>query len=365
MSIEEQVGQLLMVHFQGEEANHEAKLLIQKLHVGGIIYYNWANQLSSLKQVQNLSRSLQKLAKIPLLIAVDQEGGSVNRLQEGFTLFPSNLQTARTNQPKLSQKVAFAIGQELLSAGINMNLAPVVDINNNPDNPVIGSRSFGDNANCVTLFAKYALQGYRQAGIITCLKHFPGHGDVVVDSHQELPIIQKTKKQLAELELLPFYQLANQADSIMTAHILVPALDSQNCATLSKSILTNLLREEIGFKGVVVSDSLVMQGLLNNCSCIEEAAINAINAGCDLLILGGKQLHARSQFELTVENIQQIHRALLQAVEIGTISTQRLEEAVHRILNLKTTYALSFYKGDYNKLEHQQLADYIILDNPN
>lgn len=359
MSLKEKVGQLLMVHFHGEEANQEAALLIQELHVGGIIYYTWANQLSSAAQVQNLSTGLQKLAKIPLIIAVDQEGGRVNRLKEGFTIFPSNLSVAKTNQSELAKRSAFAIGQELLSVGITMNLAPVVDINNNPDNPVIGSRSFGNTANCVTLFAEHALQGYRNAGIIASLKHFPGHGDVVVDSHQELPIVRKTKEQLDQLELFPFSQLASQADSIMTAHILFPALDSQNCATLSKNILTNLLREEIGFQGVIISDSLVMQGLLNNCSSIEEAAIRAINAGCDLLILGGRQLHAHSQLELTVERIQKIHQALLQAVETGVISQQRLEQSVQRILNLKNKYPLSSNKTEYDRSEHQALADYI------
>lgn len=359
MSLEEKIGQLLIVHFHGEEANQEAKILIQDLHVGGIIYYNWANGLLSASQIYNLSLGLQKLAKIPLLIAVDQEGGLVNRLKEGFTLFPGNLALAKTSQPELAEKCAFAIGQELLSVGINMNLAPVVDINNNLCNPIIGIRSFGNSANAVALFAKHALQGYRRAGIITSLKHFPGHGDVFVDSHQDLPILKKTKEQLAKLELIPFYQLAEQADSIMTAHLLLPDLDSQNCATLSKKILTDLLREEIGFQGVVISDSLVMQGLLNNCSSLEEAAIRSVNAGCDLLILGGKRLNADSQLELTKENIQKIHQALLQAVETGIISKQRLEQALQRILNLKNTYLFSSSKIEYNQLEHQVLAKHI------
>ncbi len=359
MSLEEKVGQLLMVHFHGEEANQEAKLLIQELHVGGIIYYNWSNTLSSASQIRNLSMGLQKLAKTPLLIAVDQEGGLVNRLKEGFTLFPGNLALAKTGKPELAEKYAFAIGQELLSVGINMNLAPVVDVNNNPYNPVIGIRSFGDAADHVTLFAKQALQGYHRAGIITCLKHFPGHGDVVVDSHQDLPIVKKTKEELTKLELFPFYQLADQADSIMTAHLLFPSLDSQNCATLSQKILTDLLREEMGFQGVVISDSLVMQGLLNNCSSIEEAAISSINAGCDLLILGGKQLNADSSLELTTENIQKIHQALLQAVQTGVISQQRLEQALQRILTLKNKYVFSSSKVEYNESEHQALAEQI------
>lgn len=322
-------------------------------------YYNWSNALSSASQIRNLSMGLQKLAKTPLLIAVDQEGGLVNRLKEGFTIFPDNLALAKTGQPELAEKCAFAIGQELLSVGINMNLAPVVDINNNPYNPVIGIRSFGDTADLVTLFAKHALQGYRKAGIITCLKHFPGHGDVVVDSHQDLPVVRKTKEELAKLELFPFYQLADQADSIMTAHLLFPSLDSQNCATLSQKILTNLLREEIEFQGVVISDSLVMQGLLKNCSSIEEAAISSINAGCDLLILGGKQLNAASSLEITTEDIQKIHQALLQAVQTGAISQQRLEQALQRILILKNKYVFSLPKVEYNESEHQALAKQI------
>ena len=349
---------MLMVHFHGEEANQEAKTLIQDLHVGGIIYYNWCNGLSSASQIHNLSTGLQKLATTSLLIAVDQEGGLVNRLKQGFTLFPGNLALAKTKQPELTEKSAFAMGQELLSVGINMNLAPVVDVNNNPYNPVIGIRSFSASADQVVLFAKNALQGYHRAGIITCLKHFPGHGDVVVDSHKDLPIIRKTKEQLDKVELLPFYQLAKQTDSIMTAHLLVSALDRQNCATLSKKILTNLLREKMGFQGVIVSDSLVMQGLLNNGYSIEEAAICSINAGCDLLILGGRQLNGDSSLELTKEGIQKIHQALLQAVRSGVISKQRLEEALQRILNLKSKI-LPFSQVEYNKLEHQELSEQI------
>lgn len=357
MSLEEKVGQLLMVHFHGEEANPEAKALIQDLHVGGIIYYDWCNGLFSASQVCNLSIDLQKLAKIPLLIAVDQEGGLVNRLKQGFTLFPSNLALAKTNQPELIEKSAFATGQELLSVGINMNLAPVVDVNSNPYNPIIGIRSFADSAEQVVFFAKYALQGYHRAGIITCLKHFPGHGDVVVDSHKDLPIIGKSKEQLDKLELLPFYQLVDQTDSIMTAHLLVSALDPKNCATLSKNILTDLLREKMRFQGVTISDSLVMQGLLNNGHSIEEAAICSINAGCDLLILGGRQLNADTSLELTREKMQKIYQALLQAVYSGAISKQRLEEAVQRILNMKKR--ISFSQVEYNRLEHQELSEQI------
>ncbi len=341
MTLSEKVGQLLMVHFRGEEAGLDAQTLIQEVHVGGIIYYNWANGLHSPSQVQKLSASLQQLASIPLLIAVDQEGGRVNRLQNGFTIFPSNQEIAMTGDPSLAESNAFITGKELLSVGVNMNLAPVVDINSNPQNPVIGSRSFGETPFIVISFAKRALLGYHKAGIITSLKHFPGHGDVGKDSHHELPILKKSKEELLKTELRPFKELASQADTIMTAHLLVPALDEKNCTTLSKSSL-DILRNEMHFQGVIISDSLVMEALLQNSLSIEEAAIDAINAGCDLLILGGKQLiGTHADLELKVSDVQKIHQALLQAVQSGRLSEERLNDALNRVLQLKTRFKLS------------------------
>lgn len=177
LSLEEKVGQLLMVHFHGEVANEEAKNLIQDTKVGGIIYYNWSNGLDSPEQVRMLSESLQALVKknlnpIPLLIAVDQEGGVVSRLSKGFTQFPGNRALGETSHPELAEESAFIIGCELQAVGVNMNLAPVVDINSNPRNPIIGIRSFGEDSDTVIAFGKSALQGYAAAQIIATLKHF-------------------------------------------------------------------------------------------------------------------------------------------------------------------------------------------------
>lgn len=333
MSLEEKVGQLLMVHFNGEIANEEAETLIQEIHVGGFIYYNWANGLTSPAQVKNLSQSLQALSSIPLLIAVDQEGGPVCRLTKGFTVFPDNKSIAMTGDEEYAEACAFTIGQELLAVGVNLNLAPVVDVNSNPRNPVIGIRSYGDAPEIVIPFAKKAVQGYHRAGILTSLKHFPGHGDVEVDSHRDIPFLNKSKEQLQQLELRPFAALAASADTIMTAHIMVPAIDPVNCATLSKKIL-DILRREIGFEGVIISDSLVMEGLLKNCASVDEAAIRALNAGCDLLLLGGKQLHG-SKLELSVADIKRIHQSLVTAVKEGAVPEARVNEAVNRVLKLK------------------------------
>ncbi|MBI5274304.1 MAG: beta-N-acetylhexosaminidase, partial [Chlamydiales bacterium] len=176
LSLEEKVGQLLLVHFNGKEVNDDAKTLIQSNYVGGFIYYNWANGLSSPKQVYTLSLNLQQLTQenrrsIPLFIALDQEGGAVNRLSKGFTIFPGNRALSMASDPKLATLNAFASGKELLAVGVNMNLAPVVDINSNPKNPVIGIRSFGNLTEDFLLFANNMIDGYHQAGIITSLKH--------------------------------------------------------------------------------------------------------------------------------------------------------------------------------------------------
>jgi beta-N-acetylhexosaminidase len=364
MTLEEKVGQLLMVHFHGEETNNAAKMLVQDLHVGSIIYYNWANGLHSPHQVRRLSRGLQKLAEenrmpIPLLIAVDQEGGAVSRLSRGFTVFPGNKALGMTGDPALAELSAFAIGRELLSVGINMNLAPVVDVNSNPQNPVIGIRAFGESPEIVVAFAKKALEGFQNAGIITSLKHFPGHGAVESDSHEMLPILNKTHEELVKTDLLPFTALAPFAHSIMTAHILVPALDPHNCITLSEKGL-KILREQLSFEGVIISDSLVMESILKNSATgeIAEIALQAINAGCDLLILGGKQLTgADQQLELSTEDVRKIYQKLVEAVKTGTLPEKRLNQAVQRILHLKERIGFNQQQlSSVDLLQHQQLA---------
>jgi beta-N-acetylhexosaminidase len=346
MSLEEKVGQILMVHFHGEMVNDDAKTLIQGVKVGSIIYYNWSNGLTSPAQVQALSAGLQQLVKenripIPLLIATDQEGGVVSRLQSGFTSFPGNRALKETSDPNLAKLSALAMGQELRAVGINMNLAPVVDVNSNPRNPVIGVRSFGEDPETVIAFGKKSLEGFKQAEVIATLKHFPGYGDVAVDPHEELPIIRKSKAELEQVELLPFAKLASSADAIMTAHILVPALDAENCSTLSEKTL-GYLRNVIGFQGVIVADSLVMDGVLKKCHSVDEASIAALNAGCDLLILGGKLLVGEhTGFELTTADVQRIHSSIVQAVKSGRVAEEKLNRAVERILALKKRYLSS------------------------
>jgi len=344
-SLEEKVGQMLIVHFNGSTVNEEARRLIGEAHVGGFIYYNWANVLDSPLQVQKLSFDLQETAKtkgkIPLWICVDQEYGPVVRLKEGFTSFPGNRDFAKSHRPELAQSWAQAIGRELQAVGVNVNFAPVIDISSHPETSYITARAFGDSAEVVIAFAKPTLEGYRQAGILAVPKHYPGYGDAAIDPHKDLPWVKKTVEELENVDLKPFIQLSPHADAFMTAHIMVPAFDTVHCATLSKILIDGYLRQKVNFQGLIFSDSLVMQGLLNNITSIEEAAILAIQAGCDILILGGKQINSIQQgFELNIERNLRIHEAIVKAVRQGRISLETIDAAFNRILHFKKKYGL-------------------------
>ncbi len=331
LTLEEKVGQLLIVHFNGLEANEDARAYIQELHVGGFIYYNWANGLNNPEQIRKLSAGLQNLAKIPLWITLDQEGGPVARLNEGFYRLPGNREIAATKNPANAYESAKRMGLEMKAVGINMNLAPVVDVSSDPAISVMAKRTYGDTPEVVIAFAKEAIRGYCEAGIVPVLKHFPGYGNVQADPHAALSVNPETLTQLERIDLKPFRELAYLAPAMMTAHIKVPALDRDHCATLSKKIITDLLRRDMKYNGLVITDSLAMQGLLDDCGNIEEAAIRAINAGCDLLILGGSQLHKQEAFEFSLDDIRRIHKALVAAVGRGVIPQSRLDEALNRI----------------------------------
>lgn len=338
LTLEEKVGQLLIVHFHGLEANEEARRLISEVHVGGFIYYNWANGLDKPSQVIKLSTGLQRLAAeqphpIPLWICIDQEGGPVTRLGKDFPTFAGNRELGQTGKPALARRQARKLGILLRSIGINMNLAPVVDISLHPESSFMIRRTYGDDPDTVTAFAEQALKGYQEAGIVAVLKHFPGCGDVVVDPHFNLPILTKSREELEKAEWIPFRKLAPLAKGIMTTHLMVPALDPIYCATLSHAITSGILRQEWNYEGLILSDSLVMQGLLQQCPSIEEAAIRSFEAGCDLLILGGRQLMLQqNDYELEADVILRIHQAIVDAVRNGRVKIERLDASVKRIL---------------------------------
>ena len=349
LGLEEKVGQMLMAHFRGPE---EAKKLIEEAHIGGVIYYNWSNDLSSPEKVKSLSHELQQMTKVPLLIAVDQEGGIVARLKEGFTLFPGARALGLTEDVELAESVAQAMGQEMQAVGINLDLAPVVDIAWTKESPLF-QRSFGNSPEKVVAFAEKVMEGFRKSFVFSCLKHFPGHGAVESDSHFILPILNKSKEELLKTDLVPFAALAKSADCVMTGHIMVPSIDAEKNGTLSEKII-GMLRDDIGYNGVVITDSLVMKGVLEQASSVLDAAIQSIKAGVDIVLLGGKQLQLEGEFELSAEDVCNIHKGLVVAVNKGEIPEERINQSVDRILALKERYTTA---SNVPFEKHEAIAD--------
>jgi len=332
MTLEEQIGQLLMVGFWGSTPSQEIIDLIQRHHVGNILLFS--RNVRDTRQVLELTQSLQMIAKkagqpYPLLIAIDQENGLVQRLGEAVTLFPGNMALGAIGSEKVAYEVALVTGRELKALGINMNLAPVVDVNNNPANPVIGVRSFGEDAQQVARLAAAMVKGYHATGILDCLKHFPGHGDTAVDSHLALPTIPYALEWLEALELVPFRSgIEAGAESVMIAHVSFPALTRQDMlpATLSSAIVQGLLREKLGFNGVILSDCLEMKAISETFGT-ERAAVMAIQAGIDLVLVS----HHYTQQLGSIEAIQA-------AVQAHELSPQAVQQAAERVLGFKASY---------------------------
>jgi beta-N-acetylhexosaminidase len=329
MTLEEQLGQVLMVGFLGSTPSQEIIDLIQRLHVGNILLFS--RNVRDAQQVFELTQSLQAIAKdagqpYPLLIAIDQENGTVQRLGEIVTIFPGNMALGAIGSEEIAYNIALATGCELKALGINMNLAPVVDVNNNPANPVIGVRSFGENPQQVARLGAAMVKGYRAAGVLSCLKHFPGHGDTEVDSHLALPTIPYTLERLEALELVPFRRgIEAGAQSVMVAHISFPALTRQAMlpATLSPAIIQGLLREQLGFNGVILSDCMEMKAISETFGT-ERAAVMALQAGIDLLLVSHHYMRQRGSIE-----------AIQVAVQTHELSSQAVQQAAERVLRLK------------------------------
>src|SRR6266851_737914 len=332
MTLEEQIGQLLMVGFWGSTPSQEIIDLIQRYHVGNILLFS--RNVHDTRQVLELTQSLQSIAKeagqrYPLLIAIDQENGIVQRLGEAATIFPGNMALGAIGSEEIAYEVAQATGRELKALGINMNLAPVVDVNNNPANPVIGVRSFGEDPQQVARLGAAMVKGYRAAGVLSCLKHVPGHGDTEVDSHLALPTIPYALERLEALELVPFRSgIEAGAESVMIAHVSFPALTRQDMlpATLSSSIVQGLLRERLGFDGLILSDCLEMKAISETFGT-ERATVMALQAGIDLVLVSHHYTQQRESIE-----------ALLAAVLAGELSSQAVQQAAERVLKLKAGY---------------------------
>ncbi|GAA2423969.1 glycoside hydrolase family 3 protein [Actinomadura vinacea] len=322
MTLKEKVGQLFVPTFAGPA---DARSKIRNYHVGGLVYFP-ANFAGGPAATAALSNSLQKSSKLPLLLSVDEEQGLVSRAPF-LTRFPGNMALGATRRPEDAQAAARVTGTELRAVGINQDYAPVADVNVNPANPVIGVRSYGSDPALVSQMLTSAIGGYQSAGVAATAKHFPGHGDTATDSHTGLPVIGHTRSQWERLDAPPFQAaVRGGVDAVMSAHIVVPGLDrSGDPATLSKTVLTGLLRERLGHQGVIVTDSLEMQGARLKYGD-GEVAVRAINAGADQLLMPPR--------------LPTAYRAVLNAVRDGTIPRRRLDEAVGRVLRLKEARGL-------------------------
>ena len=359
MSLKQKVTQMIMPDFRkwqeaGQESpqdltkvNAEVAEAIDKYDFGGVILF--AENVKETKQTLALTQDMQKAAienktnngKIPLLLAIDQEGGIVYRLGSG-TALPGNMAIGATNDPKLATEAGQIIGRELSALGLNVDFAPVLDTNNNPQNPVIGLRSFSSDPNRVAYLGIPMMKGIQDYNVAVAAKHFPGHGDTAVDSHTGLPLVDKSLAELEKLELLPFKKAMDEGvDLLMTAHIQYPQIEKDQVvsketgekiyvpATLSDDILTGLVRKKYGYKGVIVSDAMGMDAIAKNFGEVEAVKM-AIKAGVDLVLM---PTTLRSKADLT--KIDTIVNAVVDAVQTGDISEERLNESVRRILTLK------------------------------
>ena len=331
MSLDEKIGQLVISGFYGTTLDENILKLIKEDKISGVILFNRnVKDSSTLLSLNNSLKESNKNNKLPLFISVDEEGGLVTRMPKDIKRLPTNKYIGSLNNKDLSYNVGEILGEQLSYFGFNMNFAPVLDINSNSNNPVIGDRSFGNNKDTVAILGTSTMKGIQSKNIISVVKHFPGHGDTSVDSHVNLPVVNYDINRLKSFEFVPFKTaIQNGADAIMVGHILLPKIDSKYPSSMSYEIVTNILRKDLGFNGLVVSDDMTMGAITKNYS-IEESSIKAINAGVDLLLVCQKY-----------ENTENVLKALKEAALNGTISKERLDNALYNIISIKKKYLLN------------------------
>ncbi|MGY1582928.1 glycoside hydrolase family 3 protein [Streptomyces sp. MN13] len=348
MTLEEKVGQLFVSRAYGhsatapDQADIDANLrefgvrtaaeLVARYRLGGVIYFAWAHNTRDPRQIADLSNGLQRASlalphRLPLLISTDQEHGIVARIGKPATLFPGAMAIGAGGSRTDARTLGRIAGKELRAMGVRQDYSPVADVNVNPANPVIGVRSFGADPRAVARLVAAEVAGYQRSGVAATAKHFPGHGDTETDSHYGFPVIKHTREQWETLDASSFRAAIEAGiDSIMTAHILVPALDdSGDPATLSRPVLTGILREQLGYDGVVVTDSLDMAGVRQKYGD-ERVPVLALKAGVDQL--------------LNAPKLDLAWNAVLKAVQDGELTEERLEESILRVLRLKAKLGL-------------------------
>jgi len=327
LALERKVGQLFLVGFPGTGVGEGVRELVAEYGVGGVVYFD--RNVEDPVQVAELSRDLGRMALestgIPPLIATDQEGDGVARIPFG-TRPPAAMAVGATRDEALARELGRAVARQLRSVGVGLNFAPVLDVNVNPDNPVIGVRSFGSDPDLVGELGVAVLEGLQSGGVAACGKHFPGHGDTAVDSHHAMPLVEGDRDRLDRVELAPFRAAVGAGvEAVMTAHVGFPAVepDRDLPATLSENAIGGVLREELGYDGVVVTDCMEMDAVAGGVGTVE-GAVRAIAAGADLVLVS----HSHS---LQTEAIE----AVLEAVRTGEVPESRIDGALERVLRLK------------------------------
>ena len=325
MTLREAIGQLFILGFEGRAPSFAVEDFIREHNPGGVILF--ARNLGSPEEIATLTNALQAASPTPLFVAIDQEGGKVARLQPPFTQWPSAATVGDVGSSELAYALGKAMAQELLAVGINMNLAPVLDVLTNPANPIMVGRCFGGDPQLVTRHGMAVFGGLKDMGVLAVGKHFPGHGDTTVDSHLGLPVVPHDQARLWAVELAPFVAAIDAGiPALMTAHLLVPALDPERPATLSRPILTELLRERLGFSGLLVSDDLLMRGIADT-TPPGEAAVRFLEAGGDCALICHDEPAQR-----------QAMLAMAEAVELGRLSEARVRLSCDRIAKAKAQY---------------------------
>jgi beta-N-acetylhexosaminidase len=333
------MGQLLIGSLPGTTITTEIRSLAKEFSLGGVILF--ARNIEAPEQVAEMSHDVQALATdLPLWVSVDQEGGRVARLKAPFTEWPPMAVLGRSGDVQLAGRFAAALAAELRAVGITLDYAPVLDIHTNPRNPVIGDRALAEDAESVGRLGAAIIRGLQDTGVAACGKHFPGHGDTSVDSHLELPLVEHPPDRIRRVECVPFREAVRAGVAfIMTAHVLVPSFDEEKPATLSPRIVQALLREEVQFPGVILSDDLEMTAIARTYT-VPDAAVEAIAAGCDgLLVCSGNVDVQAAALE-----------ALVYAVEQQKVSYQRLEDALARQRRAKERFLTA--RVGVNKLTH-------------
>ena len=352
LSIDEKIAQMLIVYYIGDEYDENLSNIIKEVKPGGVILMS--DNITTYDRTLNFVKGMQNDSDIPMIISTDEEGGSVQRIKGirdiSVTDIPYMYYLGQTKDKNLAYKVGEIIANELRTIGVNLTYAPVMDIYSNPNNTVIGKRSFGSDPNTVYDMATSLKNGIEDNLVNTCIKHFPGHGDTETDSHFEIPIINKTLDELENSDLLPFIKSINDTNMIMVGHIALPKITNSSIpASLSKEIVTDLLKNKYNYKGLVITDALNMGSLTNNYSD-KEIYTMAINAGVDLLLMPNGSKNAIKYIKEAIDD---------EEIDINTINESVRKILTYKYSNIKENYLDKSY---LNKSEYSNVLNQIIIN---